>query len=33
MFQASDPGRYGEAFDDPAETCNKQFTIALQKKN
>ncbi len=32
MFQASDPGRYGEAFDDPAETCNKQFTISLQKK-
>lgn len=32
MFQASDPGRYGDSFDDPAETCNKQFTIALQKK-
>jgi hypothetical protein len=32
-FHASEGDRSGEAFDDPANTCKAQFTIALQKKN
>lgn len=32
-FHASEGDRAGEAFDDPATTCKKQFTIALQKKS
>ena len=31
-FYASEGDRTGEAFDDPANTCKAQFTIALQKK-
>ncbi len=31
-FQASEGDRTGEAFDDPANTCKAQFTVALQKK-
>jgi len=31
-FHASEGGRAGEAFDDPANTCKAQFTITLQKK-
>jgi hypothetical protein len=31
-FRASEGDRTGEAFDDPANTCKAQFTIALQKK-
>lgn len=31
-FHASAGGRTGEAFDDPANTCNAQFTIVLQVK-
>ena len=31
-FYASEADRTGEAFDDPAITCNPQLTIALQKK-
>ncbi len=31
-FQASEGDRTGEAFDDPAETCKAQFTIALKKE-
>ena len=32
-FHASEGDRSGEAFDDPANTCKAQFTIALQKKS
>jgi len=32
-FYASEADRAGEVFDDPANTCKAQFTIALQKKN
>jgi hypothetical protein len=31
-FQASEGDRTGEVFDDPANTCTAQFTIALRKK-
>lgn len=31
-FRASEGDRTGEAFDDPANTCKAQFTIAIQKK-
>ena len=31
-FHASESDRTGEAFDDPANTCQAQFTIALEKK-
>jgi hypothetical protein len=31
-FRASDGDRSGEAFDDPANTCQAHFTITLQKK-
>jgi hypothetical protein len=31
-FRASEGDRSGEAFDDPANTCKAQFTIALRKK-
>ena len=31
-FRASEGGRTGEAFDDPANTCKAQLTIALQEK-
>lgn len=31
-FRASEGDRSGEAFDEPATTCKKQFTLALQKK-
>jgi len=31
-FRASEGDRSGEAFDDPANTCQAQFTITLQKK-
>jgi len=33
LFHASEGDRTGEAFDDPANTCKAQFTIALQKQN
>ena len=32
-FEASESDRAGEAFDDPAKTCQAQFTIALQKNS
>jgi hypothetical protein len=32
-FRASAGDRSGEAFDDPANTCKAQFTIALRKKD
>ena len=32
MFNATEGDRAGEAFDDPANTCKAQLTIALQKK-
>ena len=32
MFHATEGDRAGEAFDDPANTCKAQLTIALQKK-
>ena len=32
-FQASEGDRAVETFDDPANTCKAQFTIALQKKS
>lgn len=32
MFHASEGDREGEAFDDPANTCKAEFTIALRKK-
>ena len=31
-FRDSEGDRSGEAFDDPANTCKAQFTIALRKK-
>jgi hypothetical protein len=31
-FHASEGGRTGEAFDDPANTCKAQFTIVLENK-
>ena len=31
-FQVAEADRTGEATDDPATTCNAQFTIALHKK-
>ncbi len=33
FFRASEGDREGSAFDDPANTCKAQFTIALQKKS
>src|ERR1700692_1012640 len=33
FFQASEGTREGSAFDDPAKTCQANFTIALQKKS
>jgi hypothetical protein len=32
FFHASQAGREGSAFDDPAKTCKAEFTIALEKK-
>ena len=32
-FRASEGDRAGEAFDDPANTCQAKFTITLQKKS
>jgi hypothetical protein len=32
LFRASEGNRSGEAFDDPANTCKAQFTVALLKK-
>ncbi len=32
FFRASEGDREGSAFDNPANTCKAQFTIALQKK-
>jgi hypothetical protein len=32
LFHASEGDRTGEAFDDPANTCRAQLTVALQKK-
>ncbi len=32
-FHASEDDRVGDAFDDPANTCKGQFTVALQKKS
>jgi hypothetical protein len=32
FFEAAEGDRTGEAFDDPANTCKAQFTVALQKK-
>ncbi len=31
LFHASEGDRSGEAFDDPAQTCQKQFAITLRK--
>jgi hypothetical protein len=31
-FEASEADRTAEAFDDPANTCKTQFTLALRKK-
>jgi len=31
-FRASEGDRSGEAFDDPANTCKAQFTVALREK-
>jgi hypothetical protein len=31
-FEASESDRTAEAFDDPANTCKTQFTLALRKK-
>lgn len=31
FFKASDPGRSGDAFDDPSSTCKAQFTVVLRK--
>jgi hypothetical protein len=33
FFQASEGDREGSAFDDPAKTCNANFTVALRKKS
>jgi hypothetical protein len=33
FFRASEGGREGSAFDDPAKTCKAQFTIVLRKKS
>jgi hypothetical protein len=33
FFQASEGTREGSAFDDPAKTCQANYTIALQKKS
>ena len=33
FFHASEGTREGSAFDDPAKTCQANFTIALQKKS
>jgi len=33
FFRASQGDREGSAFDDPANTCKAQFTVALQKKS
>jgi hypothetical protein len=30
-FRASEGGRSGEVFDDPGQTCQKQFAITLRK--
>jgi hypothetical protein len=32
FFRASEGGREGSAFDDPAKTCKAAFTIVLEKK-
>ena len=31
-FHATEGGREGEVFDDPAQTCTANFTLPLQKK-
>jgi hypothetical protein len=31
-FQASEGDRTGVAFDDPSATCNKEFTIKVEKR-
>ena len=33
FFRASEGSREGSAFDDPAKTCNAEFTIVLEKKS
>ena len=33
FFRASEGGREGSAFDDPAKTCKAQFTVVLRKKS
>jgi hypothetical protein len=33
LFHASEGGREGSAFDDPAKTCKADLTIALEKKS
>jgi hypothetical protein len=33
FFTASEGGREGSAFDDPAKTCKASFTVALQRKS
>lgn len=33
FFRASEGAREGSAFDDPAKTCQANFTIALQKQS
>jgi hypothetical protein len=32
-FEASEGDRSGQAFDDPANTCKAQFTVALRKRS
>jgi hypothetical protein len=31
FFEASEGDRTGDAFDDPAKTCNAQFTVVIRK--
>ncbi|HUO16845.1 MAG TPA: hypothetical protein VMX38_17815 [Verrucomicrobiae bacterium] len=33
FFRASQDDRTGEAFDDPSQTCSKQFTIVLRRSD
>jgi hypothetical protein len=33
FFHASESDREASAFDDPAKTCKREFTLALQKKS
>lgn len=33
LFRASEGDRSGEAFDDPTQTCQKQFAITLRKSD